>query len=549
MQTAVHTATSIGAATVKWPVRFMPSLADLAFLLPPLLLFDKMQGTKILLADGDTGWHIRTGEWILQHAAVPHQDLFSFTKPGGAWFAWEWGWDVVFALIHRFWGLSGVAFISVLLLSLSSVLLYRLVTRACGNDVLAFFVSGFAVCGMTCHWLARPHLLSWIFFLLFLHLLQDAGEGHRKALFWLPFLMILWCNTHGGFFVGIAAVVTTAVGVAIETALSGSAASPAALDKKALVKAMFLQAKPYLLCAAVCTAATFVNPYGWHLHEHIAAYLTDSFILDNIQEFQSPSFHHGQAFFFEVMLVVGGGAFLWSLRCRKISAALLLLCWTHLALLAGRNMPFFLIVASPPVACLLGDAAAGALRIPLVSLFFQTVQEICTEFKTFERLPRIPLLSAFAALLIGMLFVSGRKGFEGEFDSDTFPSQAISLIRSSSAKRIFTYDQWSDYLIYQLYPSVQVFVDGRSDFYGDDLLLASRHILDGQFDWSQQLSRFAVDMVIVKPDAALSTILKTAPGWRLLFDDGKVLIFEVKSRRRESSISAGCSARALGVFA
>ena len=46
---------------------------------------------------------------------------------------------------------------------------------------------------------------------------------------------------------------------------------------------------------------------------------------------------------------------------------------------------------------------------------------------------------------------------------DTFPSQAVSLIQSSSAKRIFTYDQWSDYLIYRLYPSIQVFNDGRSE--------------------------------------------------------------------------------------
>ena len=30
----------------------------------------------------DAGWHIRTGEYILDHHAVPHQDLYSFSKPG-----------------------------------------------------------------------------------------------------------------------------------------------------------------------------------------------------------------------------------------------------------------------------------------------------------------------------------------------------------------------------------------------------------------------------------------------------------------------------------
>ena len=50
-----------------------------------------------MLGDGDTGWHIRTGEWILAHGQVPRQDMFSFTKPGEPWFAWEWLWDVAAA--------------------------------------------------------------------------------------------------------------------------------------------------------------------------------------------------------------------------------------------------------------------------------------------------------------------------------------------------------------------------------------------------------------------------------------------------------------------
>ena len=35
--------------------------------------------------------------------------------------------------------------------------------------------------------------------------------------------------------------------------------------------------------------------------------------------------------------------------------------------------------------------------------------------------------------------------------------------------RIFTHDQWGDYLIYRLYPQTKVFMDGRSDFYGTGL--------------------------------------------------------------------------------
>ena len=83
---------------------FLPSLTDIAFLMPLIFLFVKLNGARTLLGDGDTGWHVRTGEWILAHGQVPRTDFFSFSRPGAPWFAWEWLWDVLFALLHQRWG-------------------------------------------------------------------------------------------------------------------------------------------------------------------------------------------------------------------------------------------------------------------------------------------------------------------------------------------------------------------------------------------------------------------------------------------------------------
>src|SRR5580700_9197132 len=69
--------------------RFLPSLTDVAFLMPISFIFLKLAGARSLLADGDTGWHLRTGEWILSHRQVPWSDIFSFSRPGAPWFAWE----------------------------------------------------------------------------------------------------------------------------------------------------------------------------------------------------------------------------------------------------------------------------------------------------------------------------------------------------------------------------------------------------------------------------------------------------------------------------
>src|SRR5215472_4261043 len=88
-------------------ISLLPSLSDLAFLIPILVLFWCTTGVPWLLTDSDTGWHIRTGEWILKNHRIPATDLFSFMMFGQPWFAWEWLSDLAMAAIHSHFGLSG----------------------------------------------------------------------------------------------------------------------------------------------------------------------------------------------------------------------------------------------------------------------------------------------------------------------------------------------------------------------------------------------------------------------------------------------------------
>src|SRR3954462_864904 len=104
------------AQTSQSVLKLLPSFADFAFLMPTVLLFGRMDGLKTLLGDCDTGWHIRTGEGIVAHHGVPARDIFSYSKAGAPWFAWEWLSDVLFAWIHGAGGLRALAMLSVLLL-------------------------------------------------------------------------------------------------------------------------------------------------------------------------------------------------------------------------------------------------------------------------------------------------------------------------------------------------------------------------------------------------------------------------------------------------
>ena len=272
----------------------MPSLSDLAFLTPIIVLFSCTTGVGWLLTDSDTGWHIRTGEWILKNGRVPATDIFSFTKAGQPWFAWEWLSDVLMAIVHGHFGLAGIVIMSLLLLGATSVCVYRSTLEESGHRLIAIALAGLVMAASTIHWLARPHLVTPLFAVVFCRVLNGVENrtNDESFLLVLPLLTTLWVNLHGGFFVGIVLLITYAIGAAAEELFHGTRRNA------------WHRARKYLLTAGACAIASLVNPYGYHLHVHVAQYLGSSFYLQRISEFQSIDFHSFTAAYFETLLVL-----------------------------------------------------------------------------------------------------------------------------------------------------------------------------------------------------------------------------------------------------
>jgi hypothetical protein len=146
--------------------------------MPVVFLFARMDGMLTLLGDCDTGWHIRTGEWILAHHAVPARDIFSFSKPGEVWYAWEWLSEIIFAWLYRHGGLATLALFAILLLAFTFTLVFRLV-RGQSNALVAVIVTMLAAAGSSIHWLARPHLFTLLFLVPFLARSNVCAPGRR----------------------------------------------------------------------------------------------------------------------------------------------------------------------------------------------------------------------------------------------------------------------------------------------------------------------------------------------------------------------------------
>ncbi len=502
-------------------LRVLPSFTDLAFLMPIVFLFGRMDGVKTLLSDCDTGWHIRTGEWIVANHGVPARDIFSFSKAGDPWFAWEWLSDVVFAWLNSIGGLRAVVLFSVVLLAVIFTLLYQLVRRRC-NPIVAVVVTMLAAAGSSIHWLARPHLFTLLFLVLFYAALERVREGKERLwgipyLAILPVVTVLWTNLHGGFFVGI--VMIGAYGAA---EVVSQLFLPVRRDWSAATR--------YFLSAAACLAASLLNPYTWRLHAHMAVYLRDPFNSQHIVEFLSPSFHHPAAIFFEGMIVLAALAAGWNISRGRFAEPLFLLVWAHAALLATRNIAIFMIAAAPAVAAALQEwldqspSWNAAAWVRAAAARFNTLE---SETNETEAVGRWHLVSVLGVVLVAAILWAPNppRRFRAEFDPKTYPAAALAILRSDPSSRIFTQDEWGDYLIWRLYPSQRVFVDGRSDFYGDDFEEKYIDILNVRNGWEKTLAQFGVDTILMPPNTPLAGALKESSRWRVVYDDGVALVF------------------------
>ena len=539
MQTSAAIPTPSRSQQPSWPRWVLPSFTDLFFLmLTGILAFTP--ASKALLADADTGWHIRDGEFILATHSVPHTDLFSYTRAGQPWYAWEWLYDAGIAGIHHFAGLNGVLFFTALVIALTYALLFRLLLRRSGNFAVSAGLTLMAASTAQFHMLARPHVLSWLFTVIWVDLLYRFEEGERAALFWLPPFMLIWVNLHGGFLLGLALLALFGCAAIWRFAAGGRGAGRQILQ--------------LAIAFAACLGMTFLTPYGYKLHIHIYQYLSNGFLMNAIDEFMSPDFHASGLGYFEVLILLTVLAI--ALAHDRLTATdlLIVLFSLHAALYAKRNIPLAAILIGFSTARLWAGIVSrdGAPNLPAVGRvgvdgarrsgpawlgsLLEAVDDISGNMVAMETQFRGHGLAILALAAATAIVLNGGRLFSAQvvsaqFNEKKFPVRATEFIRGKNIHdHLFNPDDWSGYLIYRLYPETKVFFDDRHDFYGEAFVREYVQASDATSKWRQPLDKYQVKWVLVPAASPLATVLKESKDWRTEFDDGMAAIFSRPDR-------------------
>jgi hypothetical protein len=446
--------------------------------------------------DNDFWWHLRTGELIV-HGGIPRHDPYSWTAGGQPWAAHEWLSEVLIYASQTAFGYAATVGLFTCVAIGALLLSYALARRlgAGARPLLALMV--LAVLVFAIFVTPRPQAFTWLLFAAYVMILARDDAGERAVLWALPPLMLLWANLHLGFVFGLMLV--------------GCWLASLALDA---VCGRDVGWRTPLAVAAACVAAACVNPSGPAILWYPARYLLDGSVTNSmVAEWQRPDpLALGHAPIFACAALVALGVALPS-RPRPF-LCLAGLVSVALSMLAVRNAPF--------VALMLFPVAGRALAARWPRLH-----------RGADGAVRVPAL-ATAALAIGVAMgmaamsmrATGAPLALGAPPDDGYPAGAAAYVQAHHAgQRLFNDYNYGGFLIGRLFPRTPVFVDGRTDFYGDALLRDYVTIEDAQPGWRERLDAYGVEVVLTNARSPLAAALASDAGWSGEYGDGTHVVF------------------------
>jgi hypothetical protein len=318
-------------------------------------------------------------------------------------------------------------------------------------------------------------------------------------------LTILWTNLHGGFAILPVYLCILAAG--------------------SLAEQKFRAAKRYALLTVLCAAASLVNPYGIKLHLHIARFLGSSWLANMVQEYAPVTTSHGddRVYCYFGLLACAVVASAWLLWKRRYVEPVWLAVLGYAAFHSTRHIPIFVIAAVPILAAVFSRIWVAYVERLKPSSTARVIHSI------FESMtPQFKRVSAWSLVVLSLIFFSD---LPAEFPRDGYPTALILRNHTLLAQsRLYSTDHWSDYLVYRYYPQQRVFVDGRSDFYGQAIGEDYLSVLEADPNWKEIMARWRFDAVLVPEKSRIAKAIGASAEWRAVDRDnqsGAVLFLPV----------------------
>jgi hypothetical protein len=474
---------------------WLPSLSTALWLAFFLSLTLSGWRTKLISADADPCWHWAQGNWMLEHHEVMRTDVFSHTRTGAPVVGKEWLSQVFYAIAGNALGWNGFVLLAAALIATTLWILHRLLLAEGTDLVLATLLVLLAASNAVLHWLARPHLWTHLMVVIFVWQLRwfDRDRLGVKPLFLtLVPAMMLWANLHGAFLTGFVLIGTYGIGAACRQD-----------GEKFTV---------FVILGIACALVTLINPYGWHLHEHIINFLRTPYQAFFTDEWKSANFHETGMRGFLLQLLLLGFILLVVRPKWRATDLLLVASWAYFGLESVRNAPVFAFVVTPIFAEQLNGTG-----------WFQRISTNITAVN--QRADG--RITAGVAVLAVLLVVGKTNWIQTGLPASQVPVGAVKFLKTHPKAvrgEMFNDYDWGGFLIRYL-PERKVFIDGRNDFYGAPFLREFSTVDKLQPGWEGVLEKYKVGWTLLPRKHPLSNLLALRNDWKLVYQDAVASIY------------------------
>jgi len=480
-------------------------------LLTFLYLFPVLVAMQPII-DPDIWWHLRTGQWIIEHGTVPIIDPFSSYGAGKPWIAYSWLFEVLVYGLHQAFGLVGIILYTVVCSLLITAALYALIRKLVSHFPSEIALTAASLCAIAPLLNPRPWLLTILFFTIEMNLLLTARQsGDTRRLLLLPPLFALWANIHIQFIYGLFVLGLVTIEPIIDRILGRS--SCASEEKTLPFNRM-------LLITAVCIVATLATPYHFFLFRAIIELITQTGAFQYISELTAPSFRVLPDWFVLALTLSAVFSLGWRRETRPFPL-LLLATGTFLAFRARRDVWFAIVAAVTLIAMSRSNGTVvTADRFALT---------------------RVRTLFIAGAVVTALVLIARTRHISGpDLQSalaKKFPAAAVAVVKERGfTGPLYNHFDWGGYFIWRL-PHLPVSMDGRTNVHGDERIDRSIATWAGKNGWASDSELTNARLVIAGVNQALASLLRLDSRFELVYEDKIAAVFVARSSTGKSLIA------------
>lgn len=416
--------------------------------------------------DTDLWLHLAAGRIIDEQGSLPATDVLTFTRQGQPWSMHEWLYQLFVYKLFFFFGLQGLLVFKALVIVFLLLLLFILLPQQFYLRIGVVLLLSIILLKFSN---IRPHVVSWLFFLLLLHLLY-------KEKFWLvPFLFVLWGNIHPLHLVG-------------------------------LVVACFFLAEKFwqvrrrilLVLILLSVFASVLNPLG------ITTFTLPFTITSSLINEWKPFSPQGLFFYLYTAFILIGGYMYFSSRKYRAAEVFLIVLFIVLGYISRRHVALTFLLLTPLF------VSAFVHRFSHRSLFSSWfVQRTVLKDTLF--------LSIFAILLI----LSFQFLVDFRFPAETLPEKEVQILKLYRINgNVFNDYGYGSYLEFLLYPQNLMYIDSRAETMGEELVVQYYGLGTTHKDlFFSVLDQYNITVVIIRNEMGLTNLLLNSPSWKPIYLD------------------------------